>query len=142
MRILNRFNLGFMMAAALLLAGGCAKNPEPAVRQRAQAFTQLLTKDRFEEAVAFFDPDIAARIGPVPLAEAFKSVMNAGKRANEAARRKPDGFQIRTIYFNDDKNQATVHIVFFTTDAYGSDRQEFSTDQKWVLKKAVWYLTQ
>jgi hypothetical protein len=131
-----------MMAMALLLVGGCAKNPEPVVRQRAQAFTQLLTEDRFEDAVAYFDPDIVTRNGRVPLTEAFKSIMNAAKKINEAAGRRPDGFEIRTVSFYADKTQASVHLLFFTTDATGADRRSFPTDQKWVLKNKVWYATQ
>ena len=141
MRMMNRFCLGFMMTLALL-AGGCAKNPEPIVRQRAQIFTQLLATDKFEEAVACFDPDIVLRNGQVGLTEAFKSIMTAAKSINEAAGRKPDGFEIRTVSFYADKTQASVHLLFFTTDASGSDRRSFPTDQKWVLKKNIWYATQ
>ena len=141
-RMMSRFCLGFMMTLAMLLAGGCAKNPEPVVRQRAQAFTQLLTTDNFEEAVAYFDPEIVARSGRVTLTEAFKSIMNAAKSINEAAGRQPAGFEIRTVSFYADKTQASVHLLFFTTDATGSDRRSFPTDQKWVLKKNIWYATQ
>jgi hypothetical protein len=116
---MNRFCPGFIVPLALLLAGGCAKNPEPVVRQRAQVFTQLLTADKFEEAVAYFDPDIVARNGRVTLTEAFKSIMNAGKRINEAAGRQPAGFEIRTVSFYADKTRASVHLLFFTTDATG-----------------------
>jgi hypothetical protein len=140
--MMNRLSLGFMMTLALLLAGGCAKNPEPIVRQRAQAFTQLLTTDKFEEAVAYFDPDIVVRSGRVGLTEAFKSIMSGAKSINEAAGRQPAGFEIRTVSFYADKTQASVHLLFFTTDATGSDRRSFPTDQKWVLKKKIWYATQ
>ena len=131
-----------MVALAMLIAGGCAKNPEPIVRQRAQVFTQLLTTDHFEEAVAYFDPEIVARSGRVALTEAFKSIMSAAKNINEAAGRQPAGFEIRTISFYADKTQASVHLLFFTTDASGSDRRSFPTDQKWVLKQKIWYATQ
>ncbi len=139
---MNRCCRGFIVSLALLLAGGCAKNPEPVVRQRAQAFTQLLTKDNFEEAVAYFDPDIVTRSGSVALTEAFKSIMSAGKSINEAAGRQSAGFEIRTVSFYADKTQASVHLLFFTTDASGSDRRSFPTDQKWVLKNKIWYATQ
>ena len=142
---MNRVWHMFVMSVTLLLVGmvgGCAKNPEPVLRERAQAFTQLLTADRFEEAVEYFDPDVVARSGRVALTEAFKSIMNAGKRVNEATGRQAAGFEIRTINFYADKTQASVHLVFFTTDANGTDRREFPTEQKWVLKKAIWYATQ
>ena len=142
MRMMSRFCLGFMVALAMLIAGGCAKNPEPIVRQRAQVFTQLLTTVHFEEAVAYFDPEIVARSGRVALTEAFKSIMSAAKNINEAAGRQPAGFEIRTISFYADKTQASVHLLFFTTDASGSDRRSFPTDQKWVLKQKIWYATQ
>lgn len=142
MRTMNRFRSGLIVTVALLLVGGCAKNPEPVVRQRAQAFTQLLTTNAFEEAVAYFDPDIVARSGQVALTEAFKSIMSAAKSINEAAGRQPAGFEIRTVSFYADKTQASVHLLFFTTDASGSDRRSFPTDQKWVLKKKIWYATQ
>ena len=131
-----------MLALALLLAGGCAKNQEPIVRQRAQTFTQLLTSDKFEEAVAYFDPDIVRRNGEVGLTEAFKSIMNVAKRLNEAAGRQPAGFEIRTVSFYADKTQASVHLLFFTTDDKGADRRSFPTDQKWVRKQNIWYATQ
>jgi hypothetical protein len=142
MKMMNRFCSGLIVPLALLLVGGCGKNPEPVVRQRAQVFTQLLTTDNFEEAVAYFDPDIVARIGRVTLTEAFKSIMSAAKSINEAAGRQPAGFEIRTVSFYADKTQASVHLLFFTTDASGSDRRSFPTDQKWVLKKKIWYATQ
>ena len=140
--MMSRFWLGFMVTLAMLLAGGCAKYPEPVVRQRAQAFTQLLTTDNFEEAVAYFDPDIVTRSGRVALTEAFKAIMSGAKSINDAAGRQPAGFEIRTVSFYADKTQASVHLLFFTTDASGSDRRSFPTDQKWVLKKKIWYATQ
>ena len=112
------------------------------MRQRAQVFTQLLTTDKFEEAVAYFDPDLVLRNGQIGLTEAFKAIMNAAKSINEATGRQPAGFEIRTVTFYADQTQASVHLLFFTTDARGGDRRSFPTDQKWVLKKNIWYATQ
>ena len=114
MRMMNRFCLGFIVPLALLLVGGCAQNPEPFVRQRAQVFTQLLTTDNFEEAVAYFDPDIVTRSGRVALTEAFKSIMSAAKSINEAAGRQTAGFEIRTVSFYADKTKARVHLLFLS----------------------------
>lgn len=137
-RMMNRFCVGFMVTLALLLAGRCAKNPEPIVRQRAQVFTQLLTTDKFEKAVAYFDPDIVVRSGRVGLTDAFKSIMSAAKSINQAAGRQAAGFEFRTVSFFADKTQASVHLLFFATDASGADRRSFPTDQKWVLKQNIW----
>ena len=141
MKLKNLFPL-VAVAGVIWLLAGCSKNPEPALRQRVVAFTQLLMDDKFEPAVDYFDPDVVSRKGRTPIADVLKLIMTAAKNAAKASGREPAGFAVRTVNFYADKSEATAHLVFFSTDAKGGDRRETPSDQRWVLKNKMWYVTQ
>lgn len=129
------------LAAMTLLLAGCG-NPESAVRQRAQAYTQCLIEDNYDKAVDYFDPDVVARRGRTGVAGSSKTIVGIVKGLIQLGGRKPAGFEVRKVDLDAAKERATVQVVFFTTDAKGADRKEHPTDQKWVLKNKTWYATE
>ena len=130
------------LLGAACLWTGCAQNPEPVVRARAQAYTQLLVDERYDQAVDYYDPDLVASKGRTAVAGGFKFVVGLAKGLSQAAGRKLAGFEIRKVDFDSEKTHATLQVVYLTAKAGGADRQESPTDQKWVLKNGVWYATQ
>lgn len=127
------------LPVVLALLAGCARNPEPVVRQRAQDYTQLLLDDNFAEAVNYYDPDIVAREGRTAVTDKIKAVVGFIKGLIALGGRKPAGFEVRKVDLDSTCKQATVQVVFYTTDAQGGDRREHPTDYKWVFKKNAWY---
>ena len=142
MKIMTKLATGLALLAVTMMFAGCAKNPEPTVRQRAQAYTQLLVDEKFDEAVNFFDPDVVARRGRTAVANSFKLVVGVVKGLNQFGKRKPAGFEIRKVDFDTEKTRATLQLVLFTTNTSGGDRKETPFDQKWVLRKDIWYATE
>ena len=130
------------VATVALLCASCAKNPEPILRQRAQAYTQLLVDDKFDDAVNSFDPDLVAKRGRTAVAGGFKAVVGIVKGLNALGGRKLDGFEIRKLDFDSTKTRATLQVVYLTTNKQGADPKESPTDQKWVLKNNIWYATE
>ena len=130
------------MAAVALLLAGCAQNPEPILRQRAQAYTQLLVDDKFDEAVNYYDPDLVAKRGRTAVTGSFKAVVGIVKGLTALGGRKPAGFELRKLDFDSTKTRATLQVVYLTTDNKGADRKESPSDQKWVLKNNTWFATE
>jgi hypothetical protein len=127
---------------AALTVSGCAKNPEVTLRERAQAYTQLLLDEHFDEAVNYYDPDIVAQKGRTSVAGGIQAVVQIVKGLTALGGRKTAGFEIRKVDFDSARTHATLQIIFLTTDSNGGDRKESPTDQKWVLKNSTWYATQ
>jgi hypothetical protein len=131
-----------VLVNCLLVLCSCAKkDPEPVLRERAQAFTQLLVDEKFDDAIAFCDPDFLASQGRSAVTGGFKLAIGIGKGLSQLGGRKSAGFELRKIDFDGEKTHASIQVVYFTTDANGGDRKEFPTDQKWVLKNKIWYTT-
>ena len=136
---MNRSHYILLALALGATLTGCARNPEPVIRQRAQKYTQLLIDDQFDQAVDYFDPDIVAKEGRTAVMDQFKVVIGIVKGLTALGGRKPDGFVIRTVDIDTAKTHANVQVIFLTTDNNGGDRKEHPTDQKWALKNNTWY---
>ena len=137
---MKNFAILTMIAATILLAG-CSSNPEPVVRARAMAYTQLLLDDKFEEAVNSVDPDVVTLKGRTTVTNQIKTGVSIIKGLVQLSGRKTAGFEIRKLDLSSEKTSASLQVVFFTTDASGSNRQEHPADQRWVLKNKVWFVT-
>ncbi len=137
---MNRISIIAGIGAALLL-GGCSKNPEPIVRERATTYTQLLQDDKFEEAINYVDPDLVTAKGRTTVTNQIKTGVGIVKGLVQLTGRKTAGFEIRKLDLSSDKTSASLQVIFFTTDANGGDRKEHPTDQRWVLKNKTWFVT-
>jgi hypothetical protein len=131
-----------LLSAVALLGVSCAPKPETVVRQRAQAYNQLLLEEKFDEAVNYYDPDVVVRRGRTGVAGGMKLVVGLAKGLNQLGGRQTAGVEIRKLDFATDKTHASLQVVFLTTDAKGQDRKEIPVDQKWVLKKDTWFVTE
>ena len=121
---------------------GPLQKPEDALRDRVHDFTQALLKEKYDDALAFVDPDIVKEWGADKVKDTGKHIMNYIRALNEAWFRKLTGFHIRKVEFLKDKNMAVVDLYYYTgTKSGGAWRQEYPGDQHWVLKKGVWYWT-
>jgi hypothetical protein len=136
---MNKIVIVMALAALGLLGAGCGQ--ERAVRQRAQAFTQLLMDEKYDAAVDYYDPDIVTKNGRTTVVGWGKLAVGIGKGLNRLGGRQSAGFQVRKIDFDSPHTHATVQVVYVSTDASGGERKEFATDQMWVLKNGVWYAT-
>ena len=128
--------------AEVLVVASCTASPEAALRPRAQAYTQLLLDEHFDDAVNYYDPDLVAKNGRTAAAGGIKAVVQIAKGLSALGGRKPAGFEIRRVDLDSAKTHATMQVVFFTTNANDADRKESPTDQKWVLKNKTWYATE
>ena len=128
------------LLAAVILLGGCAKDPEPVVRERAQTYTNLFLAEKYDEAVNCVDPDVVAQKGRTTITNNLTQVRGLLKVLEQISNRKLAGFEIRRVDFDNDKTHAALQVVAFSTDANGGDRKEHPLDQKWVLKKGAWYV--
>ena len=134
-----------MLALVGLISLGHAappQKPEEALRDRVSGFCKALLKENYDAAVTFVDPDIVAEHGSDKVKDTGKHFMNFVRGLNEARWRKLTGFHIRKVVIASDKNSAVVDLFYYTGMKNGGAwREEFPSDQHWVLKKNVWYWT-
>jgi hypothetical protein len=118
--------------------------PEEVLRQRAKDFTMALSKEKYDDALAFVDPDLVAEVGGASeTKDKGRHLMNGIFGALEWWGRKISGCRVRSVEFEGaNKDWAIVNLHYFTTwKKSNSGQQEFPGDQHWVLKKNVWYFT-
>jgi hypothetical protein len=142
MKLPTSIPLAAVLAVLAVALAGCAGNPETALRQRAQAYTQSLADEKYDDAVNYVDPDVVAKRGRTGLTTSFKLVVGVVKGLSLSNGRKLAGFEIRKVDFDAGKARANLQVVFFTTDAKDADRKEQPFDQKWVLKNRTWFATE
>jgi hypothetical protein len=138
------FCLALLVAAPWRGRALPAPTPEEVVRQRARDFTMALSKEKYDDALAFVDPDLVAEAGGASeTKDKGRHLMNWIFGHLEWWGRKLTGCKVRSVEFEGaNKDWAIVNLHYFTgLKQGGSFQQELPGDQHWVLKKNVWYFT-
>jgi hypothetical protein len=138
------FILALLVTAALPVQALPPPTPEETLRERAKAFTTALSKEKYDEALGFVDPDLVAELGGKDeTKDKGRHMMNTIFGHLEWWGRKITGCRVRSVEFEgDDKNWAIVNLYYLTgTKRGGAYTQEFPGCQHWVLKDKTWYWT-
>ena len=129
-----------MLGFCAIVPCGQAQTIDMAIRQRAHIFTKAMLDGKYDEAVKLVDPEMVSDLDARnAVRDKLKETVSTVKGINQLFGRKISSFAIHKIDLADDKTHATVHMIYYTTNAYGGDRVDNPTDQEWNFKDKNWY---